>query len=58
MRKIILTGFLAILTLAGCGIKPGSLQPPEGADNTVFPRTYPSPEEKPENGSYQEYHPY
>lgn len=33
---------LATLLIAGCGIKPGHLDPPQGADKNEFPRPYPS----------------
>ncbi|HEU0117469.1 MAG TPA: hypothetical protein VFR09_02445 [Alphaproteobacteria bacterium] len=29
------------LVLTGCGKKPGHVDPPLGADETAFPRTYP-----------------
>lgn len=35
--------FGASLVLAGCGIKPDTLDPPPGAEGKVFPRTYPDP---------------
>ncbi len=34
---------LATTALAGCGIKPSSVAPPEEAKDTVFPRAYPDP---------------
>lgn len=41
-------GFIFILMmivlsmpLAGCGVKPASVDPPPGAENDVFPNTYP-----------------
>lgn len=33
---------LATLLIAACGIKPSKLDPPPGAENTPFPKTYPS----------------
>lgn len=33
---------LSILLVAGCGIKPGHLDPPHGADKDTFPNQYPS----------------
>jgi hypothetical protein len=44
MKKLTLA-LLISCTLAGCGIKPSSVEPPEGSEGTVFPRTYPAPEE-------------
>jgi len=29
------------MPLAGCGIKPGRVAPPPGAEEIEFPRTYP-----------------
>lgn len=37
----ILTIVVAALLLSSCGIKPDSLEPPPGAENKTFPRTYP-----------------
>jgi hypothetical protein len=34
---------LAATALAGCGIKPKELQPPKGAEDIDYPRTYPDP---------------
>lgn len=31
------------LTLASCGKKPGSVDPPLGAENEKFPNVYPDP---------------
>ena len=40
MRKVlILTMGLALL--AGCGVKPANVDPPEGANEGDFPRVYP-----------------
>jgi len=30
-------------TLAGCGIKPSFVDPPQGEEQDRFPRTYPDP---------------
>lgn len=38
---------LAALALAGCGKKPGSMQPPAGAEDTDYPRSYPPPTPQP-----------
>ena len=43
MKKLTLLTLLCC-ALAGCGIKPGSVEPPEGSEGTAFPRTYPAPE--------------
>ncbi len=37
---------MSTLLISACGIKPGSLQPPKGAEQDGFPHTYPMPEEK------------
>jgi len=40
--------FVCLATvLSGCGIKPDSLEPPPGAEEKVFPRTYPDPSTDP-----------
>jgi hypothetical protein len=31
------------LSLSGCGIKPGDVEPPSGAGGGQFPHTYPDP---------------
>lgn len=41
MRLIVL--LLLALTVAGCGIKPGRVDPPAGIEKDSFPRTYPDP---------------
>lgn len=38
-RALVLAGVAAVV--AACGRKPASLLPPEEADETRFPRTYP-----------------
>jgi hypothetical protein len=47
MRHSLLLASLALVlsaaTLAGCGIKPKDLQPPKGAEDIHYPRTYPDP---------------
>ena len=37
----------ANLALAGCGIKPGTLEPPAGANKQSYPKTYPKPSNPP-----------
>lgn len=37
---VLLAGVLCLL--GACGVKPNSLEPPEGSDNTDFPRHYPT----------------
>lgn len=38
------TALLATLLLvSACGIKPKHMEPPAGAENKTFPRTYPAP---------------
>lgn len=43
--RLILTIFTlcAVLAVAGCGVRPGRLAAPEGADPDAYPRTYPDP---------------
>lgn len=49
MRKK-LGKFLFVLMLSvpvmACGVKPDSMEPPPGAEDTPFPRTYPTALEK------------
>lgn len=40
MRKFTIL-VMGIALLAGCGIKPSSVDPPEGANEGDFPRVYP-----------------
>lgn len=40
MRKIAVLA-LGLALLAGCGIKPSHVDPPEGANEGDFPRVYP-----------------
>jgi hypothetical protein len=45
MYKIYLTtAVLSAALLCGCGVKPDSLDPPSGHENSSFPRTYPDTE--------------
>lgn len=39
--KLIISVILVSVTLSGCGIKPSKLSPPENADRSEYPRTYP-----------------
>ena len=42
IKTIFLCGVLMIMgTVAACGVKPKKLSPPEGAEDSTFPRTYP-----------------
>lgn len=40
MRYVAL--FLCICFLSACGVKPGHVDPPAGAKDNNFPKTYPS----------------
>ncbi len=40
MKKA-LTIILACCALTACGVKPSSVEPPEGAEDKTYPRTYP-----------------
>ncbi len=42
---IILSATLAVMALGGCGIKPGHVEPPIGADKDTFPHVYPAPKD-------------
>ena len=33
---------LMLLGVSACGVKPGSLEPPEGVEDNQFPRNYPT----------------
>jgi len=43
---IILCAGLLSSPLAACGVKPGDVSPPPGAENNGFPHTYPNPDAK------------
>ena len=38
---------LALVSVSGCGIKPGKVSPPPGVSKDTFPRTYPDPSTDP-----------
>ncbi|MGH1397890.1 MAG: hypothetical protein ACRBCT_01620 [Alphaproteobacteria bacterium] len=42
-NSLLFLSFLSLITLSGCGIKPSSLEPPEGSAPRPFPRDYPAP---------------
>lgn len=44
----------ALLVMAGCGVRPGRLAAPEGADPEAYPRTYPDPATDPPPNNAQE----
>lgn len=50
MRRRVIEKILVILMLsvplAACGVKPGFVDPPEGAEDAVYPQTYPTSIEK------------
>jgi len=39
---------MALVAVGGCGIKPGSVDPPKGVEKDPFPRTYPDPSTDPD----------
>jgi hypothetical protein len=39
---------LSATSLGGCGVKPGSVDPPPGAEQQVYPETYPDTATDPE----------
>jgi predicted small lipoprotein YifL len=49
LRRAIFAVLLLVLAmpLAACGKKAGELDPPPGAENLTFPRTYPDPSTDP-----------
>jgi hypothetical protein len=40
MRNFVILG-ISLAVLAGCGIKPAHVDPPEGANEGDYPRVYP-----------------
>ncbi len=46
----ILTLFVSVSLLSGCGIKPKDVDPPEGAEESTFPQTYPDLSTDPQPG--------
>ena len=38
---VISLALMMSMGVAACGVKPKTLSPPEGAEETSFPRTYP-----------------
>ena len=41
--RLLLAILLFPLAVSGCGIRPGQVDPPPGAEKLTFPRTYPDP---------------
>ena len=41
--RVLAVFFLLFLPLCACGKKPNQVDPPPGAEETVFPKTYPDP---------------
>lgn len=52
MRITVISLLLATTLLCGCGVKPGAVDPPQGADHDYFPRTYPDPANDPDPYRY------
>ena len=42
--RIVTLLFMAGLVLNGCGVKPSTVEPPPGASQEPFPKTYPRPD--------------
>ncbi len=40
MKNLVIL-FLGCIILGGCGVKPNRVDPPVGAEQSEFPRTYP-----------------
>ncbi|WP_448206372.1 hypothetical protein [Azospirillum sp. sgz302134] len=53
MSRLVLLAAVAAtaLTLAGCGKKPGYVDPPQGVENDKFPRPYPNSKTDPKPGN-------
>jgi len=48
MRLTVLSlSLLALVTVSGCGIKPGKVSPPPGVSKDTYPQTYPDPSTDP-----------
>ena len=43
MRNVFCVLIVLSFSLAACGKKPASVDPPLGAEDNVFPKTYPDP---------------
>lgn len=50
--RLIPIALCLMVMLAGCGIKPGDVDPPPGAEEDKFPRTYPEPSTDPNPHRY------
>lgn len=37
-----LSALLLLFAVTSCGVKPSSVEPPEGKEGSTFPRTYPA----------------
>ena len=50
MTRILFTAAVALLsiTMAACGIKPSKVDPPPGAEDVVYPSSYPDPATDPQ----------
>lgn len=46
--RLAMLSLCVILTLAGCGVKPGDVDPPQGEERDHFPRTYPELSDDPQ----------
>jgi hypothetical protein len=55
VMKILLVFPVIAIFLAGCGIRPGSIDAPDGSENKPFPRQYPQPDTEPHPDSRYPY---
>lgn len=46
MIKKILAILMLSVPLTACGVKPDFVDPPQGAEEVTYPRTYPTSKEK------------
>ena len=44
LKLTLFSALAAAALLSACGIKPGSLEPPQGKDKNTYPRVYPAKE--------------
>ena len=52
MKRLVIIA-LSCGLLSACGVKPGGVDAPNGAENDNFPRTYPDIETDPPPGGHQ-----
>ena len=50
--KLFLLVALTIVTLSACGVRPSTVDAPQGKEADKFPQTYPAPENDGSGGRY------